>query len=41
MNPIERLGLVALHRLDPEAAHGLSLKALRTGLVERFGLSPG
>jgi dihydroorotate dehydrogenase len=33
MTPIERLGLLALHRIDPEAAHGLSLKALRMGLV--------
>ncbi len=33
MTPVERLGLCALHRLDPERAHGLSLKALRAGLV--------
>ena len=30
---LERAGLAALHRLDPERAHDLSLKALRTGLV--------
>jgi dihydroorotate dehydrogenase len=30
---LERLGLAALHRLDPETAHGLSLKALHLGLV--------
>ena len=28
----ERLGLLALHRLDPERAHGLALNALRLGL---------
>ena len=28
----ERLGLLALHRLDPERAHGLALKALQMGL---------
>lgn len=33
MNLIERAGLAALHRMDPEAAHGLSLKALNAGLV--------
>lgn len=30
---IERAGLAALHRLDPERAHGLALKALRLGLA--------
>ncbi|PWR01503.1 dihydroorotate dehydrogenase (quinone) [Meridianimarinicoccus roseus] len=29
----ERVGLAALHRLDPETAHGLALRALRAGLV--------
>ncbi|MFN3578556.1 MAG: quinone-dependent dihydroorotate dehydrogenase [Tabrizicola sp.] len=29
----ERLGLSLLHRIDPERAHGLSLRALRAGLV--------
>lgn len=33
MTPLERAGLGLLHRLDPEVAHGLSLKALRCGLV--------
>lgn len=33
MNGVERLGLSLLHRLDPERAHGLSLLALRRGLV--------
>ena len=32
-HPIERLGLAALHRLDPERAHGLSLRALGSGLI--------
>lgn len=30
---IERLGMAVLRRLDPEAAHGLALRALRLGLV--------
>ncbi len=33
MRAIERLGLLALHRLEPERAHDLSLLALRAGLV--------
>ncbi len=33
MTPIERLGLAALHRLDPERAHDLSILALRHGLA--------
>lgn len=33
MSLIERAGLCALHRLDPEVAHRLSLKALGAGLV--------
>lgn len=33
MTAIERLGLGLLHRIDPETAHGLSLKALRAGLA--------
>lgn len=33
MNPIERAGLKALHLLDPEKAHNLSLLALRAHLV--------
>ena len=37
MSLIERLGLAALHRLDPERAHGLSLRALALGLVPLLG----
>ncbi len=33
MSLIERAGLALLHRIDPERAHGLSLRALRAGLV--------
>lgn len=33
MNIVERLGLGLLHRVDPERAHGLSITALRFGLV--------
>ena len=33
MKLIERLGLAALHRLDPERAHDLSLRVLRMGLM--------
>ena len=29
---IEALGLAALHRIDPETAHGLALRAIKTGL---------
>jgi dihydroorotate dehydrogenase len=34
---LERLGLAALHRLDPERGHDLALRALRAGLVRRAG----
>jgi dihydroorotate dehydrogenase len=34
---LERLGLAALHRLDPERAHDLALAALRAGLVRGPG----
>lgn len=34
---IEKLGLAALHRLDPERAHDLSIKALQRGLVPLEG----
>jgi dihydroorotate dehydrogenase len=37
MRPVERLGLGLLHRLDPERAHGLALRALRLGLVPQPG----
>ena len=33
MNPVERLGAAALHRLPPERAHDLSLTLLARGLV--------
>ncbi|MGB3316530.1 MAG: quinone-dependent dihydroorotate dehydrogenase [Albidovulum sp.] len=33
MKLIERAGLCALHQFDPETAHGLSIRALATGLV--------
>lgn len=33
MRIVERLGLAALHRLDPERAHDLSIRALAAGLV--------
>ncbi|WP_370283651.1 quinone-dependent dihydroorotate dehydrogenase [Pseudooceanicola sp.] len=33
MNLLERIGLTALHRIDPETGHGLALKALCKGLV--------
>lgn len=37
MRLIEKLGLLALHRIDPEQAHGLAMRALQSGL----GPSPG
>lgn len=33
MSVIESLGLAALRRIDPETAHGLALRALKTGLA--------
>jgi dihydroorotate dehydrogenase len=33
VNLVERIGLAALHRLDPEVAHGLSIRALQMGLA--------
>lgn len=33
MSLIESLGLAALRRMDPETAHGLALRALRSGLA--------
>lgn len=38
MTLIEKLGLWALHRFDPETAHGLSLRALNAGLAPLPGL---
>ena len=35
---IEALGLWAMHRIDPETAHGLTLKALNTGAVPLAGI---
>ncbi|RRH77402.1 quinone-dependent dihydroorotate dehydrogenase [Falsigemmobacter faecalis] len=35
---VETLGLKALHKLDPEQAHHLSIRALQTGLVPMSGL---
>jgi len=37
MTLVEKLGLAALHRLDPETAHGLALKAVRCGLTAKPG----
>ncbi len=37
MKLTEKLGLAALHRLDPETAHGLSIKALTLGLAPTPG----
>ncbi|WP_282603760.1 quinone-dependent dihydroorotate dehydrogenase [Paracoccus sp. PARArs4] len=37
MSIIEKLGLAALHRMDPERAHDLSIRALQTGLVPPAG----
>lgn len=33
MKLVEKIGLAALHRVDPETAHALSIKALRSGLA--------
>jgi dihydroorotate dehydrogenase len=37
LNLIDQLGLRALHRLDPEKAHAVSLVALRSGVVPLAG----
>ena len=37
MSVLERLGLAALRRLDPERAHGLALRALQSGIVPAKG----
>ncbi len=37
MKALEKIGLTALRRIDPETAHGLALKALNTGLGPRSG----
>ncbi|MBV6637683.1 MAG: quinone-dependent dihydroorotate dehydrogenase [Mameliella sp.] len=38
MTPLERIGLAALHRIDPETAHGLALKALQAGAAHAPGV---
>lgn len=37
MNLLERIGLAALHRLDPERAHDLAIRALSAGMVPLHG----
>jgi len=37
MSLLEKAGLALLHRVDPEVAHGLSIKALKSGLVPAPG----
>lgn len=37
MSIVERIGLAALHRFDPERAHDLSIRALSSGLVPLHG----
>lgn len=37
MKALEKIGLTALRRIDPETAHTLALKALNTGLGPRMG----
>ncbi|EBA12965.1 quinone-dependent dihydroorotate dehydrogenase [Roseobacter sp. CCS2] len=37
MNTLEKIGLAALRRIDPETSHGLALKALNAGLGPRSG----
>ena len=37
MKLIERLGLAALHKFDPETSHGLSITALKSGLAPLSG----
>ncbi|NSX53969.1 quinone-dependent dihydroorotate dehydrogenase [Parasulfitobacter algicola] len=38
MTPLERMGLGVLRRMDPEYAHGLSIKALKMGLAPTSGV---
>ena len=38
MTPLERLGLAALHRIDPETAHDLALRALQAGVAHGPGV---
>jgi len=37
MTPLERVGIAVMHRMDPETAHGLALKALQAGAAARPG----
>ncbi len=37
MNMLEKLGLAALHQVDPEKAHGLAIRALNAGLGPKTG----
>ncbi|MGR3564909.1 MAG: quinone-dependent dihydroorotate dehydrogenase [Heliomarina sp.] len=37
MSLIERLGLAFMHRIDPETAHGLAVRALQSGLTRKPG----
>ncbi|MDX1742550.1 MAG: quinone-dependent dihydroorotate dehydrogenase [Ruegeria sp.] len=37
MKLTEKLGLAVLHRMDPEAAHGMSIKALKAGFAPMPG----
>lgn len=37
---LNRLGLMALHQLDPERAHGLAIKALKSGIVPAARATP-
>ncbi len=37
MTLVEKAALALLHRVDPEVAHGLSIKALKMGLVPALG----
>ena len=37
MKLTEKLGLAALHRMDPEKAHGMAITALKSGLTPTPG----
>ncbi|WP_368186713.1 quinone-dependent dihydroorotate dehydrogenase [Aestuariibius sp. HNIBRBA575] len=37
MKVLERIGMAAMHKMDPEAAHGAALTALRAGLGPKSG----
>jgi dihydroorotate dehydrogenase len=38
MKLFEKLGIAALHRIDPEAAHGMAIRALQMGLAPSPGI---